>query len=82
MKTQGWWHHRNSKRKAYRDKVGADATDVDALLDRAEKEMVSFEDESDAYRHSPEFLDRALVLAYEFARRHGGRKWTAIGFPL
>lgn len=83
MKTQGWWHHRTSQRKDFRAKVGADVTDIDALLDRADDENISYQDESGAYRHSYEFMDYALTLARKFVRQHGQRgKWRSIGFPL
>jgi hypothetical protein len=82
MKTQGWWHHRTSNRKDFREKVGPDVTDIDALLDRAVEEMISYQDECEAYRHTSEFLDWGLFLANQFARRHGWKKWRAIGFPF
>ncbi|KAH8977680.1 hypothetical protein EDB92DRAFT_1915289 [Lactarius akahatsu] len=83
MKTQGWWDHRISPRKDFREKEEADVLDVDALLDRAVQEKVSYRDESGASRHTYEFMDYALVLAGRFVRKHGRPgKWRAIGFPL
>jgi hypothetical protein len=83
MKTQGWQDHRESPRKDFRAKEGGDVADIDALLDRAMEEQVSYQDESESYRHTSEFMGRALTLALKFARRHGRwGKWKAIGFPL
>ncbi|KAH9054933.1 hypothetical protein EDB87DRAFT_1643881 [Lactarius vividus] len=83
MKTQGWWDHRTSPRRDLREKEEGDVVDVDALLDRAVQEKVSYRDESGAFRHSYEFMDYALVLARRFVRKHDRRrKWRAIGFPL
>ncbi|KAI9449166.1 hypothetical protein BJY52DRAFT_1308480 [Lactarius psammicola] len=83
MKTQGWSDHRKSPREDFRAKEGADVADIDALLDRAMEENVSYQDESGAFRHSSEFMDLALTLARRFVRRHRRRgKWRAVGFPL
>ena len=83
MKTQGWDDHRKSNRKDYRAKLDTDVTDVDALLDRAMDEGVSYDAESAAFRHTSEFLRRALTLARKFAHHHGRwEKWRTIDFPL
>ena len=83
MKTQGWWHHSISSRGDYQAKVDLDVVDIDALLDRAKEEGVDYDDESEVFRHSSEFMEWALELADLFVQRHRGRgKWRAIGFPL
>ena len=81
MKAQGWWHYHISPRKDLQAKVKADVVDVDALLDRAEEEVVEYEDERAVCRHTCEFVEWALVLARRFVRRlHRRGKWR--GFPL
>ncbi|KAI9438004.1 hypothetical protein H4582DRAFT_2057512 [Lactarius indigo] len=83
MKTQGWWDHHTSYRNDFRAKVPADVTDIDALLDCAMEEEVSYQDESESFRHSDEFMDYALFLARMFANKHGRRwKWRRLGFAL
>jgi len=83
MKTQGWWDHRVSPRKDFHEKEDADVDDVDALLDRAIQEDISYKYERGVDRHTAEFLERAIVLARRFVRKHGRRgKWRAIEFPL
>lgn len=83
MKLQGWWHHRTSEREDFRAKEDADVTDIDALLERAIEEAISYYDESAEDRHSADFMDWARLLARRFVslpRRRGN--WKAIGFPL
>jgi len=83
MKTQGWWDHRRSPREDFHAKEEGDVADIDGLLDRAIEEQISYQDEIDAYRHTSEFLKRALTLVRKFAGQHGRwEKWEAIGFPL
>jgi len=75
--------HRNSKRKDYREKEAVDVTDVVALLKRAKKEKVCYQDEEEADRHSSEFMEDALKLARRFVGCYGHYwKWRNIGFPL
>ena len=82
-KTQGWHDHRTSvRREDFRAKVNADVTDIDALLDRAIKEDVWYQNEIDSKRLSSEFMNWALTLARMFARRHGkggnGSHWVSV----
>lgn len=83
MKTQGWLDHRNSSRADFRAKESADVTDIYALLDRADTEKLSYDDEIDQDRHEEEFIDNALYLVRRFAgtyRAH--RRWRRLGFPV
>ena len=83
MKTRGWRDHRISHRADFRAKESADVSDIFALLARAKQENVSFIDEANDGRHSPEFLDFALTLANGFVRVHRRpRPWRALGFPV
>ena len=78
---QGWCQHRASRRQDFRDKVGADISDVRALLDQAVVEGVSYQDEK--RRHAPGFMERACRLALSFVEVCGGRaKFQALGFPM
>jgi hypothetical protein len=80
MKTQGWWDHRNSPHWDYPERP--DVSDVLALLKCARAEGVSYVDEADEYRHSPEFMSHARTLAIRFADIHGRNKqWRALQFP-
>lgn len=82
MKTQGWWNHRVSPRKDFRAKEDGDVADVDALLDRAIEEDVSYQEERGVGRHTSEFMDWALLLSRRFVSLHRRReKWRAIEFP-
>ena len=83
IKLNGWWYHHNSPREDHRAKEDADVTDIDALLDRAILADIWYGEESEEYRHTPEFMALALLLARRFVslpRRRGN--WGAIGFPL
>jgi hypothetical protein len=83
MKTRGWRDHRNSYRADYRAKESADVSDIFALLARAKQQNVSYIDEADEGRHSPEFLNLALTLANGFVRVYRRpRQWRALGFPI
>jgi len=83
MKVQGWWDHRNSRRADYRAKESADISDVFALLKQAKQENVSYDDEFDEGRHSPEFMSRAGILVNRFVNVYGRvRQWRALGFPV
>ncbi|KAH9054932.1 hypothetical protein EDB87DRAFT_1567867 [Lactarius vividus] len=81
MKTKGWWDHRISWRSDFRAKEGADLTDIDALLDRALEEEVSYQVER--YNYTPKFMRLGLTLARKFVRIYGQpEKWSRLGFPL
>ncbi|KAH9033418.1 hypothetical protein EDB85DRAFT_1952106 [Lactarius pseudohatsudake] len=81
MKTKGWWDHRISSRLDFRAKEGADLTDIDALLDRALEQKVSYQVEKD--RYTSEFTRRGITLARKFVRIYGQpEKWRRLGFPL
>ena len=83
MKTQGWLDHRNSSRADFRAKESADVADIYALLDRADTENLSYDDEIDSGRHEEDFIDNALYLVRRFAplyRAH--RRWRRLGFPV
>ena len=83
MKTQGWWHHCTSSREDFSEKESADVSDIFALLDRAKQENVSFVDEANEERHSPEFMSYASTLAKRFVRDYGRpRRWRTLGFPV
>jgi hypothetical protein len=81
MKMQGWRDHRASRRSDFRAKVGADVTDVCALLVRARWERISYRKE---YRHHTRgFMSRARRLALGFVGACGGqRKVQELGFPM
>jgi hypothetical protein len=81
MKLQGWQDHDNSRRPDFRAKVGADVTDIRALLNRALLERIWYPTEKG--RHSREFIERARSLGFSFIQRHGGReKFQNLGFPV
>ncbi|KAH9017347.1 hypothetical protein EDB83DRAFT_2571340 [Lactarius deliciosus] len=61
MKTKGWWDHRISSRWDFRAKERADVTDIDALLNRALEEEVSYQVEK--YRYTSKFIRRGITLA-------------------
>jgi hypothetical protein len=83
MKTQGWWDHHTSSRADFRAKVSADVGDIHALLDRADTENLSYDDEADEYRHGQEFMDNALDLIQKFISMYReGRRWRRLGFPV
>jgi hypothetical protein len=83
MKLQGWWDHRNSSRPVFRAKESADITDIYALLDCADMENLSYDDEVDSYRHEEEFIDHALDLVQRFVRVYRThRRWRRLGFPV
>jgi hypothetical protein len=83
MKTQGWWDHRNSPRDDFREKVDDDVSDVFALLKRARKENISYDDEADEDRHTREFMGHARALASRFVGVYGmPRKWRVLDFPV
>ncbi|KAH9168075.1 hypothetical protein EDB89DRAFT_1909597 [Lactarius sanguifluus] len=81
MKTKGWWDHRISSRSDFRAKERADLTDIDALLDRALKEKVSYQVEK--YKYTSKFTRRGITHACKIVRiydRPG--KWRRLEFPL
>jgi hypothetical protein len=81
IKMQGWRDHRASGHERFRAKVGADISDVRALLDRAVVEGVSYQDEK--RRHARGFMERARRLALGFVEFCGGQaKFQALGFPM
>jgi hypothetical protein len=81
LKTQGWRDHRKSPRADLRAKEDDDVFDICALLECAEEENVSYDEE--VYRHSQQFMDRALSLAKSFIHSHGRRRqWRALDFPV
>jgi hypothetical protein len=83
LKTQGWWDHRNSSRRDFREKESNDVSDVVALLRRAKAKGVSYDDEVDEYRHSQEFMSHALALANRFVMVNGRhRLWRALDFTV
>jgi hypothetical protein len=83
MKTQGWWHHRNSYRADQRAKESADVSDIFALLESAMYANVSCVDEADEDRHSLKFMTHARTLVNKFVRVYGRPgKWRALGFPV
>jgi len=83
MKTQGWWDHSTSYRADFRAKKSADVSDIFALLECAKQMNVSYIDEDNEGRHSPEFMSHAHDLADRFVSDYGrpGR-WRALGFPV
>lgn len=82
MKLQGWWDHRTSPRADFQAKESADVGDINALLDRADTENLSYDDEVDAYRHHQEFVDNACTHLRRFVSVYGGnRRWRHLGFP-
>jgi hypothetical protein len=82
MKTQGWWDHRRSPRRDWQAKESTDVSDILALLKRARKERVSYDDEADEYRHSQQFMSHARTLAIRFVDVNGwDTHWRALGFP-
>lgn len=81
IKMQGWRDHRASRRADFHAKVGADISDVRALLDQALIEEMSYQNEK--HRHTRGFMDRALRLALSFVEICGHRsKFQALGFPM
>jgi hypothetical protein len=81
LKTQGWRDHRKSPRADLRAKEDDDVFDICALLERAEEENISYDEE--AYNYSQQFMDRALSLAKKFISFHGTRhQWRALDFPV
>jgi hypothetical protein len=83
MKTQGWWDHRTSSRRDFQDKESDDVSDIIALLGRARLEDVSYVEETNEYRHSQEFMDRAYTLANRFMSVYRTRRqWRALHFPV
>jgi hypothetical protein len=81
MKMQGWRDHRTSRRSDFRAKVGADVTDVCALLVQAKLERISYRKE--CHRHTPNFMGRAHRLAFLFVEACGGKKaFQALGFCM
>jgi hypothetical protein len=83
MKTQGWRDHRVSFRPDFRAKASADVSDIFALLESAKRQNVSYVDEANKGRHSPEFMRHARTLVTKFVRIYGRpRPWRALGFPV
>ena len=83
MRTAGWWERRNSDRKDFNAKVKNDVREILALLVRARKEGVSYDNEANKLRHTSEFMGRARTLLNSFVDLHGGnRQWKAIQFPV
>jgi hypothetical protein len=83
MRTVGWWVRSNSDRKDFNAKVKNDVREILALLERATKEGVWYDNEANKYRHTLEFMCRARTLLNYFVYFHGGdQQWTAIQFPV
>ena len=83
MKTQGWWHHRNSPRKHFQATIKAEVVDVDSLLDYAEEEGVEYEDERAVCRRTCEFMEwRSCLRVCSCGSNVGGINGEPIGFPL
>ena len=83
MKTQGWWHHRESDRRDFRAKEKDDVSYIFALLECAKQENVSYADEANKHRHSRKFMDHAQSLVNKFVPVYGGhQEWRAIGFRV
>ena len=83
MKLQGWWDHRTSLRADFRAKESADVNDINALLNRAHTEKLSYDDEIDPYRHYQGFVGNACTLLRRFVSVYGGnRRWRNLGFPV
>jgi hypothetical protein len=81
MKMQGWRDHRASRRSDFRAKVGADVTDIRALLARARWEKISYGKEY--HHHTRGFMARARRLALGFVKACGGqKKFRELGFPM
>ena len=81
IKMQGWRDHRTSRRADFRAKVGADISDVRALLDQALIDEMSYQIEK--RHHTYGFMDRTLRLALSFVELCGHRsKFQALGFPM
>ena len=81
MKLQGWWDHRTSLRADFRAKEGDDVNDIYALLDRADRENLSYDDE--IYGHYQDFADKARTHLRRFVSVYGGnREWRHLGFPV
>ncbi len=81
MKMQGWRDHRTSRRLDFRAKVGADVTDVRALLVQAKLERISYRKEY--RRHTRNFMRRARRLAFLFVGACGGKEaFQALGFHM
>lgn len=83
MKVQGWRNRRESERAVDHAKLNDDVSDTYALLECAKQENVSFVDESDESRHTPEFISHARDLVNKFVHVNGKHhKWRALGFPV
>ena len=83
MRTQGWWEHRISSRSDFRKKVNNDVSEIFALLQCAMEEGVSYVNEANKRRHSPEFMGRARTFVNSFVNIHGGyQQWRALQFPV
>lgn len=81
IKMHGWKAHRASRRTDFRAKVGADISDVCALLDQALVEEMSYQDEK--HHHGRSFMNRAVRLALSFVEICGHRsKFQALDFPV
>jgi hypothetical protein len=81
MKVQGWQDHSTSSRQDFRDKVGADVTDIRALLNRAISERIWYPREKGHY--SRKFMSWARGLVFDFIQSRGGReKFQNLGFPV
>ena len=81
MKLQGWWDHRTSPRDDFRAKESVDVDDIRALLDRADTENLSYDDEING--HYQDFVDNACTLLRRFVSVYGGNKrWRYLGFPV
>jgi len=83
MKVHGWRDHRESERLDFRAKESEDVSDIFALLKRAKSENVSYADEANEGRHSPEFMRLARSLVNKFVPVYGRRQqWRALGFNV
>jgi hypothetical protein len=81
IKMQGWRDHKASRRLDFRAKLGADISDIRALLAQALVEETSYQDEK--RHHTQGFMARARRLAFSFGDECGGRaKFQALGFPM
>ena len=81
IKMHGWKAHRASLRTDFRAKVGADISDIRALLDRALVEEIIYQNEK--LHHGRSFMNRAVRLALSFVENCGHRpKFLALGFPV
>jgi hypothetical protein len=81
IKMQGWRDHKASRRSDFRAKLGADISDIRALLEEALVEDMSYQDEK--RHHTRGFMARALRLAFSFIDQYDERaKFLALGFPM